>query len=104
MTDQYDFKVRGVSYHAEAVDAMSEKERVYIRNEVNDKDPEGHALGIYSADNDLLGFAGGDDRGPIRQILKNKYKATIVKKSAWKKDDGSKGATGLKVRVVKASS
>ena len=95
-------KVRGVSYHQEAVANVTKGDRVWIRQEATEKDPNGHALGIYTGDSDLLGFVGGDDRGPIREILKNKYKASIVNKTEWTTDSGEKGPTALKVQVASA--
>lgn len=100
-SDNYSCKVRGVSFRQEAVETVNEKDRVYIRNEASEHDPSGHALGIYTPDGDLLGFVGGDDRDPIRQITKNKYKASILKKTKWTKDTGEPGPTALKIKVAK---
>ncbi len=94
------FKIRGVSFHKQAVNSVDERDKVFIRSDKTDKDPEGNALGIYTKGDALLGYVGADDKNDIKRLIKNKYKAVISTKTVWEHADGSAAPTGLKVLIV----
>jgi len=88
------FKVKGTSFHAEEVASSEVGQKILI------KESDSGAIGFYTLENSLLGYASKEDKSKINKLIVSRYNAHIEKKIVWQDDLGKDMPTGLRVKVV----